>query len=137
MARKVAPSPSKGVPCEISREHRDGTGKFLPGGPQEWKPGQSGNPGGRPASEREVTEAARKLMIEGVQMLGEIMRDRKAQAVARVRAVEILAERGYGKAPQKVIVETDVAGMNNSALSAFIRAKLEEAARTIEGEAEP
>jgi hypothetical protein len=61
------------------------------------------------------------------------MRDPRAQGVARVRAVEILLERGYGKAPQKVIVETDVAGMGNAALTAFIQSQLEQAARTIEG----
>ena len=69
-------------------------------------------------------------------MLASVMRDKKCQAVARVRAVEILLERGYGKAPQKVIVETDVAGMDNAALAGFIRAKLEHSARTIDGVAD-
>jgi hypothetical protein len=37
-------------PAAVTREHRDNTGKMLPGNPAAWQPGQSGNPAGRPSS---------------------------------------------------------------------------------------
>ena len=132
-------------PTGPTREHsqnekmvipRDERGRMLPGGPQVWKPGQSGNPAGRPALEREITREARALSQDALMQLADVMRDRKAQAIARVRAVEIIFERAYGKAPQKIILDGDTAGMANPALAAFIRVQMEDMARTIEGSAE-
>lgn len=92
--------------------------------------------GGRPGSERELTEAARGLAVEAVHALAEILRDKRAMALARVRCAEILLERGYGKAPQKIVIETDIAGLNNEALSQFIAGRLAEL-NAIEVEPEP
>lgn len=118
----------------ITGKQRDDRGRLLPGNPTAWKPGMTGNPSGRPSTEREVTLAARALVLEGVATLADVMRNKRAPAVARVRAVEVLLERGYGKAPQRVIVETDVGGMTNGALANYMRGQLEQVARTIEHE---
>ena len=98
-----------------------------------FKPGASGNPAGRPKAEREVVNAARTYGVESIKVLQEIMLDKKAMTLARVRSAEILLERGFGKAVQRVVVEGDVAGLSNPALAAFVREKLAEANRTVEG----
>jgi hypothetical protein len=45
-----------------------------------FKPGQSGNPGGRPKAIIEVALAARQYTVEAVETLVKIMRDGKATA---------------------------------------------------------
>ena len=73
-----------------------------------WKPGQSGNPSGRKPVNREVEEAAAKIGVEGIEALGEIMRNKDAPAIARVRAVEIILNRGFGMPRQQIDVTTTV-----------------------------
>jgi hypothetical protein len=72
-----------------------------------FKPGQSGNPGGRPRAIVEVAKAAREYTIEALETLAAIMRNRDATASARVSACEILIERGWGKAPQMITLRRD------------------------------
>ena len=119
-------------------DFRGPDGKYLPGirPPTAWKPGQSGNPLGRPAVEREVTQAARALTLRGLERAAQILEDPKGNQIAQARILEVILERAYGKAPQRVVVETDVAGMSNQALAQYMRAQLEAVSRTIEGQAE-
>jgi hypothetical protein len=70
-----------------------------------WLPGVSGNPGGRPAVVREVVELARQHTREAVATLVEIAVDKKQHGMARVRAAEILLNRGHGS----VVPERDLA----------------------------
>ena len=109
-----------------------------PGMLPPWQPGQSGNPAGRPKLERDVAELARGHTATAIATLAQIMTNKKVAAVARVRAAEVILERGFGKAPQRIVLETDVAAMSNPQLDAYIRAQLLEAltAPTIEGDAE-
>jgi hypothetical protein len=67
-----------------------------------FKPGQSGNPGGRPAILKEVQELARNCTTEAVETLREIMRNKKAPAQARVAASSAMLDRGWGKPLQAV-----------------------------------
>jgi len=67
-----------------------------------WKKGQSGNPAGRPRVMKEVVEACRKAGPDMIKTLIKIVQDEKAHTSARVRAAEIILDRGYGKAPQVV-----------------------------------
>lgn len=62
-----------------------------------WKPGQSGNPGGRPrvvadiqALARQHTEAAIRALVAALDSPRE-----------RVAAAQALLDRGYGRAPQR------------------------------------
>jgi HEAT repeat protein len=66
-----------------------------------FKPGQSGNPGGRPKGEARVREAAQKHGLEALAVLVDAMKDPDARV--RIRAAEIVLERGFGKAPQAII----------------------------------
>ncbi len=69
-----------------------------------WLPGVSGNPSGRDPGYRELVRAAREHSGEALAVLVEIATDTKAQAMARVRAAEILLDRGHGR----VVAERDL-----------------------------
>jgi hypothetical protein len=64
--------------------------------------GKSGNPNGRPRVVRQVVALAREHTEDAIETLVKIMMDDKAHTSARVRAAEILLDRGYGKAPQRI-----------------------------------
>lgn len=63
-------------------------------------PGQSGNPGGRPAASAQLTELARTKTEAAINSLAEIMLNKKAPAAARVTAACALLDRGYGRPNQ-------------------------------------
>lgn len=77
-----------------------------------FQPGQSGNPGGRPRSERKILErmfgeAGQDLYRE----LNTLLRNRKTAAKLRAQIAMFLIERLHGKAPMNVHVEGDLAEM--------------------------
>lgn len=86
-----------------------------------WKPGQSGNPSGRPKVIGELRDLARAYTIEGLETLAEVMRDKAAPPAARVAAVAHILDRGYGK-PQQNISATvrAVRQMTDDELLAYI-----------------
>jgi hypothetical protein len=63
-----------------------------------WKPGQSGNPGGRPPVVKDIRELARKHTREAVEALVGVVRNKKAPPAAIVAAANSLLDRGYGRA---------------------------------------
>ena len=67
-----------------------------------WKPGQSGNPTGRPAVVKEVRDLARQYTREAVLTLVSVMRDRGQPGAARVAAASQILDRGYGKPAQTI-----------------------------------
>jgi hypothetical protein len=99
-----------------------------------FKPGQSGNRGGRPKSLHRLTDLAREHTEEAVETLVAIMRDKDASSTARTAAAAHLLDRGWGKAAQPV----DLAGnglerfsdAELAMLAAFVEAQL-----GLEGEA--
>ena len=62
-----------------------------------FRKGQSGNPGGHPASIRPVIELARNLSIPALHVLAEIAANPKAPAVARIAAADKILDRAWGK----------------------------------------
>jgi hypothetical protein len=60
-----------------------------------FKPGKSGNLGGRPKASYDVQELARSYTLDAINKLVEHMNGDNAQV--SLRACEILLERGYGK----------------------------------------
>ena len=78
---------------ETSVECRKENGQF--------KPGFSGNPGGRPKDELKVAELARSYTVEAVETLVDLMRHSKDDRV-RGTASQALLDRGWGKAKVEV-----------------------------------
>jgi hypothetical protein len=76
-----------------------------PASGRRWKPGQSGNPRGRPRVVADVREAARKWTAEAIETLAAIMRDKKAPPAARGAAATALLDRGWGKPVQQIEAE--------------------------------
>ncbi len=66
-----------------------------------FKPGQSGNPGGRPAVVRGIQELARQHTPEAVEALVEALK----RPGERVRAAEVMLAYGYGRPTQQVEVD--------------------------------
>ena len=64
-----------------------------------WKPGWSGNPGGRPKQSVHLKELAREQTPKAIKTLIDVMEHSERDA-ARVRAAEILLDRAWGRAPQ-------------------------------------
>jgi hypothetical protein len=72
-----------------------------------FKPGKSGNPGGRPKLPEDiknVREMARQYTSDAVEALVKVMRTSNSDA-ARVAAVNALLDRGWGKAAQPLTGE--------------------------------
>jgi hypothetical protein len=73
-----------------------------------FRPGRSGNPGGRP---RSLAKATRVLVGEDgmalVQLWWDIARDETRGDSDRLEASKLLAERGWGKAPAYAAIEED------------------------------
>ena len=67
-----------------------------------WKPGQSGNPGGRPREVSELRKLAREYTKDAIETLAQIMVDVKASEASRIAAANSLLDRGYGRPLQAV-----------------------------------
>lgn len=65
-----------------------------------FKPGVSGNPGGRPAVIGELRDLARTHTPDAIKTLAGIMMQPKASATARVAAACAILDRGWGKPMQ-------------------------------------
>lgn len=112
-ALKKAPAKAKAKPESKSKT------KIKPA--HLWKPGQSGNPGGRPKVVAEVRELARAHTEDALATLASIMKNEDAPPAARVSAAAHILDRGYGK-PQQSIVSTirDVRQLSDDELLAYL-----------------
>lgn len=72
-----------------------------------WRPGQSGNPGGRPREIGYLRELARERTEEAIETLADVMLNGESDS-ARVAAATALLDRGYGKPPQSIAVDANV-----------------------------
>lgn len=66
-----------------------------------FRPGQSGNPQGRPKEDREFRKLAREYSTPALQRLYDIAL--KGKGMTAVRACEVIIERAWGKAAQPVV----------------------------------
>jgi hypothetical protein len=62
--------------------------------------GRSGNPAGRPKTDKTIQDLARSYCPEAIKTLATVMRDHEAPPAARAMAADKLLDRGYGKPPQ-------------------------------------
>jgi len=91
-----------------------------------FKPGVSGNPGGRPRKTRtiearkivaDVKAAARALTQDAIDTLASVMNDPKAPLAARVGAANAILDRAHGRPPQAIAHSGAVATYDYSHLS--------------------
>lgn len=90
----------------------------------QFKPGQSGNPNGRPkkipnidillaevlGDEKEDVTAAKSILMG----LREIATSRSYSPTVRIRAAEVLLDRGYGKARQPVDANVNLINLDHA-----------------------
>src|SRR5262245_20661688 len=69
----------------------------MPGPGRRFHKGRSGNAGGRPKADHNITELARSYCPRAIEVLAAIMDDPKATATARAMAAERILDRGLGK----------------------------------------
>ena len=98
----------------MSENIRKSARKFRPGDHgQGWKPGQSGNPGGRPKGFAGLAAVIRKKTNDGEELvdfaLG-VLRNKKASIGDRLEALEWLSVRGFGQPVQPVQLSGDENG---------------------------
>ena len=75
--------------------------------PNRYKPGQSGNPAGRPKKTREeetMLEQLKSLTPLALEKMEAILNNERTAALARVRIIEIILERTFGKVESAVKV---------------------------------
>jgi hypothetical protein len=65
-----------------------------------FKPGQSGNPSGRPKVPLDLVAKCKDITPEVINFWIDLMRDSNEKAADRLRASENIIERGFGKARQ-------------------------------------
>lgn len=83
-------------PTPLPENRLEQTGR-RPAPRTAWKPGQSGNPGGRPRELADVKALAREHTTEAIETLVELMRTGKTDT-ARAAAASELLSRSWGKA---------------------------------------
>ena len=116
-----------------------------------WKPGQSGNPSGRPRGTRDLAgyvlesaDGGQELIDALVRIAGGVMpnvpvqegsRPRKAQQASRtadqLKAIEMLLDRGFGRSPQQLDIAHNVSSRPLEHLSDEDLRLLVESARQI------
>lgn len=72
-----------------------------------FKPGQSGNPKGRPKQtpqQKEALQAIRELAGTAAHELKKMLEDEKTPPAQRVKVIEMILERAYGRPEAKVEV---------------------------------
>ena len=80
---------------------KTGNEQAMAGEDTRWKPGQSGNPDGRPAIMKEVRQACQDMSLDGCKVLNEIMHDKEQPGSVRVAAVREVYDRAFGRPEQQ------------------------------------
>ncbi len=86
--------------------------------PNRFKPGQSGNPAGRPKrtpEEKEALEQIRTLAPKAAVELGKILDNPKASLYAKLQAIDIILNRTYGRPEAAIKLESAEQSMEASA----------------------
>lgn len=71
----------------------------------QFKPGQSGNPSGRPKIPDDVKQMFREATPRACEVLCQIINDEGARDSDRIKAAEVIMDRAWGKAVQAVDVD--------------------------------
>jgi hypothetical protein len=107
-------------------------GNTNPSPATRFKPGQSGNPGGRAKQTPGLLALARAETVEAFNTIVAIMKDKGAPKQARLLAANLVLERGHGKAVSMVDMHIedhrdDIRQFSDDELQALIDAGTKEA----------
>lgn len=105
------------VKTEESSVQRDSKGRFLPG--------QTANRGGRPRRLQEFTELAQQHTPEAFEAVLDVLRDPEAKTADKLKAADMILDRGLGKPLQANQVEID-ADLNGRLVEVVFTPQLEE-----------
>jgi len=92
--------------AKVAENSKKAAVKKTPGKP--FQKGQSGNPGGRPKVPEEIKEAFRAAGPNACECLCKIIADPAAKDSDKIRAAEVILDRGFGKPTQSVDLEATV-----------------------------
>lgn len=81
---------------------------------KRFRPGESGNPGGRPKTDPEFIEACRARTPKALGVLDEAMDNFALSPASAVKAAEVMLNRGWGTAP--ATIKLDVKGEVSTAI---------------------
>ena len=87
-----------------------GASKLAPGMKPAWKPGQSGNPMGRPPRHLDLAAIAREHTVEAVEKLVEVMRGEDHSRA--LYAIQQLLDRGWGKPITPIVSDQPVESLS-------------------------
>ena len=113
---------------------------------KSWKPGQSGNPGGRSKAKQNIVDIARSATPKAMRTMIAIMENEKAPFSVRAYCADKVIDRAYGKPAQSTNVNVSVNSRQLSQLSDAELLDIIEGSRrapalpspdTIEGQVEP
>ena len=110
---------------ESSEKKRRGPGR-------PFKPGQSGNPGGRPKISDDVREMLKAATPKAVRLLVSVMDDDGQKTALRMDAAKTIIERVYGKPLQPI--DSTISGGLDVGLSDADRQLLEKVGARLEGD---
>lgn len=129
-AAKVADGVTEG---QVAQNTSKGT---LPAGMRPWQPGQSGNPGGRPALDPEVREILQAATAPAAKRLAELVQHRDARVA--LQAIDMIHNRIYGRPVQAVDAKVETTNVQQAHLQILLelQAKRADAMKTIEGSVE-
>jgi len=119
---ELEPEDSRGISPITGVEKKKARGKpFIAG--------HSGNPRGRPkgsGTSKDLRLMAREYTELALDTLVEICGNPDEKGAARATAAGMILDRGWGKAPQTVVIdgEVDVAGLDNTRLDEITRREL-------------
>jgi len=84
--------------------NRKGAGKES----TQFKPGQSGNPSGRKKMPEDVKRAFKELTPVAIEKLTEMINNPATKDADRLRAIDIVLDRGLGKPSQEINMDAKV-----------------------------
>lgn len=87
------------VSASTSISRRGTPANLVPGG-GAWKPGQSGNPGGRPKHDVDIAALARVHGPKCIEVAAGLLKD--ADPKVRLAAAVALLDRGFGRPQQRI-----------------------------------